>query len=121
MAEKKENKEKKEPKIKVGNVKKVMDGTILTNEKALEQMPFVFFLTILAVLYIANGYHAQRVYREILKTQSDVSDLRAESITVTSRLMYISKQSEVVKLVQQRGLGLIEAVEPPKKLEPGYE
>jgi hypothetical protein len=30
--------------------------------------------------------------------------------------MYMSKQSEVIKLVNKKGLELEEAVEPPKKL-----
>jgi cell division protein FtsL len=30
--------------------------------------------------------------------------------------MFISKQSEVAKMLEKKGLGLVETVEPPKKI-----
>ncbi|HOU74339.1 MAG TPA: FtsL-like putative cell division protein, partial [Tenuifilum sp.] len=44
-------------------------------------------------------------------------NLRAESITTAAQYMSISRQSEVVKLVEEKGLGLIESRVPPKKLK----
>lgn len=36
---------------------------------------------------------------------------------MASQLMYISKQSQVAKLVEEKGLGLEESVVPPKKIK----
>lgn len=93
-----------------------MDGSILTRDGVIDQLPYLLFLTLIAILYIGNRYHAEKVARESLKLQSEIKELRAEAITSASKLMNISKQSEVARLVEKYGLGLKEAVEPPKKL-----
>ncbi|MGD9994662.1 MAG: FtsL-like putative cell division protein [Salinivirgaceae bacterium] len=97
-------------------LKNVLDGSILTKDVVIEQLPYLLFLTFVAVLYIGNRYHSEKIVRETSKTQTELKELRAESITTASKLMYISKQSEVIKLVNKKGLELEEAVEPPKKL-----
>jgi len=104
---------KKETKIAVRNI---LDGSILTRDSFIDLLPYIFFLTFIAVLYIGNRYHAEKIVRETNKVQAVLKELRAESITSASRLMFISKQSEVAKLVKLKGLELKEAVKPPYKL-----
>lgn len=97
-------------------LRNVLDGSILTRDSVIEQLPYLLFLTLIAVFYIGNRYHAEKIVRESIQTQAELKELRAESITSASKLMFISKQSEVARLVRQQGLDLKEAVEPPKKL-----
>ena len=97
-------------------LKNVMDGSILTRDSVINQLPYILFLTLIAVLYIGNRYHAEKIVRKTIQIQAELKELRAESITSASKLMYISKQSEVARLVNKKGLGLKEAVEPPQKL-----
>ena len=92
------------------------DGSILTREGVLDQLPYLLFLTFIATFYIANRYRAERIVRETEKLQSEIKELRAESITSASKLMYVSKQSEVARLVNKHNLGLKEAVVPPQRL-----
>ncbi len=98
------------------SAKSLIDGSVLTRNGVVNQVPFIIFLTFLAILYIANRYHAERVVRETVKIQREVEELRFESITTASGLMYISKQSEVTRMVQEKKLGLEELVEPPSKI-----
>jgi hypothetical protein len=98
------------------SLKMMIDGSILTKDKFLDQLPFILFLTFLAILYISNRLSAEKMLRETSKLQTEVREMRAESITRASRLMYMSKQSEVAKMVKEKGLELEEAVRPPKKL-----
>jgi hypothetical protein len=97
-------------------VKEFLDGSILIREAMTRQLPFVLFLTVLAVLYIGNRYHAERMVRKITETELEVKNLRAEQITIASELMNISKPSEVAAIVDEKNLGLKPSVEPPKKL-----
>ncbi len=97
-------------------LKSILDGSILTKDGVIDQLPYFGFLTLIAVFYIANRYHAESIVRETIKLQAEIKELRAESITSASKLMYVSKQSEVLRLVNKQNLGLKEAVEPPKKL-----
>ena len=96
--------------------KEFLDGSILTREAMTRQLPFVLFLTVLAVLYIGNRYHAERMVRKITETELEVKNLRAEQITIAAELMNISKPSEVAAIVDAKNLGLKPSVEPPKKL-----
>lgn len=97
-------------------IRSVMDGSILTRDGVVDQLPYILFLTLIAVLYIGNRYHAEKIVRETNNIQKVLKELRAEAITSASKLMFISKQSEVARLVRANGLDLKEAVEPPQKL-----
>jgi DNA-binding transcriptional regulator GbsR (MarR family) len=77
-------------------------------------MPFIFFLTVLGIFYIANSYVSEKAIREIDKTSKDIKDLRSEYITVKSELMFKSRQSEVSKSVLP--LGIKHLIVPPKKI-----
>ena len=116
----KKHKEQTEKAETKNSFKNVIDGSILTRDSVINQLPYVLFLTFIAVLYIGNRYHAEKIVRESIQIQAELKELRAESITTASKLMFISKQSEVAKLVNEHGLGLKEAVEPPKKLVVNY-
>jgi len=101
---------------KVG-AKDFISGRILTHEMVSGQMHYIIFLVVLAIIYIANNYHYNNLLRTELKLRKEVKNLRAESITTAAQYMSISRQSEVVKLVEEKGLGLIESRVPPKKLK----
>jgi hypothetical protein len=108
-----------EPEIqnKKVRVKELIDGTFLVRENMIRQLPFLLFLTFLGVIYIGNRFHAEYMVRQIDKLKIEVVNLRAEQITITSELMNISRPSEVAALVESKGLGLKESLEPPKKLK----
>ena len=103
--------------IRRGSVWDVFDGTLLTRDKVTRQLPFVLFLTFLIILYIGNRYHSEKVIRETLMLQTELKELRARSIYIASELEFISRQSEIVKRVDNHSMGLKEAVNPPWKLE----
>ncbi len=106
-------KEKKEsPVIKI--LFEVLDGTFLTREKVMSLLPFMYFMTFIAVIYIANTYYSEKVFKEIRKIENELKELKSEHISITSELMFVSKQSKVANRVEQ--LGLKESVVPPKKI-----
>lgn len=98
------------------SLREFLDGTVLTRELILGQLPFVLFLMFLALVYIANRYHSESIIRQINRVQNEIKDLRSEHISVSSDLMYLSKQSEVSRLASEKGLGLSEATRPPVKI-----
>jgi hypothetical protein len=104
-------------KVTTGNLlKDLLSGSMVTDKIILRNLGYLFLLTFLGAIYIANRFHAERITRETAKLQSEVKDLRAESLATSADLMYASKQSEVYRLVKERGLGLEELREPPYKL-----
>ncbi|GAB7086372.1 FtsL-like putative cell division protein [Marinifilum fragile] len=107
---------KEQKEISSASVKDFIDGSILTKSAVVQQLPFVLFLVVLGIFYISNRYKSEKVYRDMVSLEKELKDLRFESITTASDLMYMSKQSEVLKRVQKEGLGLIESTEPPVKI-----
>ena len=93
----------------------VFSGTFLTSEKTLRHLPFISFLALAAIFYIANGYYADDKIREVNKLNNQLKELRSEYISTKSELMFTSKQSEVAKAVEP--MGLKEPVVPPVKIE----
>ncbi len=94
----------------------ILDGSFLTSRIFLRQLPFIFFLGLLALIYITVRNHSEKTLISYTLLHREVRELRAESISIASELMFISKQSEVYKAVTEKNLGLIEASEPPKKI-----
>jgi hypothetical protein len=102
--------------IRKGSVWDVFDGSLLTRDTVVRQLPFVLFITFLIILYIGNRYHAEKVIRETLQLQTELKELRARALSMASELEFISRQSEVARLVENRSMGLQEAVDPPVKI-----
>lgn len=101
-------------KEKAAGVKSILTGSFLSKDKVVEGLPFIFFLSFLAILYIANGYQAEKLIRKIYKTNNELKEMRSEYITTKSDLMYISKQSQLARATYD--LGLKELTSPPKKI-----
>ena len=99
-----------------GSFKDVLSGDVLSKDVVVQHLPFILFIAVLGIYYISNRYHSERVYREMVSLEKELKELRFEAITTASDLMYMSKQSEVVKRVRKEGLDLVESTEPPVKI-----
>jgi hypothetical protein len=114
MAGKKENTKKQ---TKPGSfIKELLSGTMIPENIILKNLGYVSLITLLAAIYIGNRFHAEKVTRETTRLIREVKDLRAESLSTSTDLMYVSKQSEVFRLVRENGLGLEELETPPFKI-----
>ncbi len=97
--------------------KTIIDGTILTNKSVIKHIPFILFLVLLALISIGNRNFSERIINDINKSRRDVREMRANSITIASELMIISKQTVIYEEVKKRKIDLNEATEPPIKIE----
>lgn len=113
MAEKSEKKKK----AKSGSfIKELLSGSMITEKIILKNLWYILLITLLASIYIGNRFHAEKITRETARLQREVRELRAESLSTSASLMFISRQSEVQRLVKERGLNLEELKTPPYKL-----
>ncbi len=97
-------------------MKEIIDGSVLTKDAIVKQLPLILFIILLTFLYIANRYHAEKLARDATRTQREIKALRSESISIASEYMYLTKQSELQNLVTKKKLGLTVSKEPPKKV-----
>ena len=106
MVTEKINKEKKAPKAEWKQV--------FNYNRIVRNVPFFLFLAVLAILYIYNGHHADKLVRKIALTEKNIKELEYEYKTVKSDLIYRSKASELIKAVEP--MGLKESKLPPMLL-----
>jgi hypothetical protein len=93
-----------------------INGNFLTNASVVKQVPFVFFLVFVAIVYISNTYYAEKIMRKTNTVTNEIKELRSEYITSKSDLMFISKQSEVARAAAEMNLGIKESIVAPKKI-----
>ena len=72
---------------------------------------FFLFLAVLAVVYIYNGHYADKLSRDLTRTDKELKELQYEYKTLKSEVMFRSKQSELAKAVEP--FGLRELMHPP--------
>jgi hypothetical protein len=112
-----ENIEDKKKTAKTGSfIKELLSGSMVSEKIILKNLGYVSFVTLLAAIYIGNRFHAEKITRESTRLQREVKDLRSEALSTSADLMYVSRQSEVFRLVKEKGLNLEEMKTPPFKL-----
>lgn len=92
----------------------IFSGNFLSKDNVIQQLPFILFLTVIGLGYIANGYYAEKSVREISHINTELKELKSEYITSKSELMFMSNQSEVAHA--SASIGLKESTTPPKKI-----
>ena len=101
-----EQTENKEPKIAKTDWKKVF-----SYNRIIRNIPFFLFLALLAILYIYNGHRADKLVRKIAATEKNIKELQYEFKTVKSDLIFRSKASELIRVVEP--MGIKESKKPP--------
>ncbi|MCX6247734.1 MAG: FtsL-like putative cell division protein [Bacteroidetes bacterium] len=124
MDEEQKNTTQDPPKEEIRPVKKagkmtrgihdVIGGDVLSKSAVLDNLPFLVFLAILALLYIGNTYYSEKTFKEIEKTKNELKELRYRSITAKARMLDVGKQTEIAKKVEQ--LGIKGTTTPPFKI-----
>jgi len=105
---------KKEPENENLFFKKLFTEGVISKEAATQVLPFLIFLSVLSMLYIANSHMAIKNIREIDQLNKEVKELSWEYKSLKADLMFKSKLKEVAKKVDT--LGIKELTEPPKKI-----
>ncbi len=119
-----ENKFKKQQQEKVGTgngrtgrfFAGLLDGSLVTGKSAPALLPFIFYLSGLALFLIFNAYYAEKKAREVNQLQTEMTALRINYVQTKSGYMYLTNRSEISRRLRNRGF--IEPNEPPR---PVYE
>ncbi len=102
------------PKLFSGNVKKLLDGSFLTQDKSLRQAPFFFYVAFIAFVYIAINYFSDKTLLNIEKTREEIKELKFEYVTVLAELNQFTQASNVLKILADEGMK--RPLEPPEKI-----
>jgi hypothetical protein len=89
-------------------------GSIFNAESATTAVPFLLFIALLGMIYIANLNLAEKNIRDIDKITKQVKELSWDYKTTKADLAFKSTLTEVAKRADT--LGLKTSVQPPQKL-----
>lgn len=103
--------------IKSSSIRDVLNGNILTKKFIQKQYGLLIMLAVLAFAYIDNRYYCETQMKRENQLRKELKELKYESLTISAELMQISRRSNVLKMVNEKGLNLIEATEPPIKID----
>lgn len=95
----------------------VLSGTILTEDFFVKNTRFMFVVFFIVVLYISNRYSCISKMAEIQSLERDLKDVKYESLTISTDLIGVSRQTQVQTLVDQNGLELQVAKEPAFRIK----
>jgi len=96
--------------------KDFLSGSILTQKSIKKHLWYILFAVLLSVIYISNKYKTESTLVDIIKLQKEVKELRDRSVSYASELMSLSRESEVIKIIKEKEVGLEELKEPPQKI-----
>ncbi len=115
MKNKTKKKSAKSPKRKSGfahGINSVLNGSFLVREYVITNLSFVFYLVAFMVAYIAFGYYSESNTKELVKTESELREIKAANLEMRSRLQQLKQRSRVAESIRE--LGLVESAGPPK-------
>lgn len=94
--------------------RKLFTEGVVSKESATDMLPYLVFLCVLGMIYIANSHMALKNIRDIDRLNREVKELSWEYKSLKSDLMFKSKMTEVENKVDTLGLKVL--TEPPKKI-----
>jgi hypothetical protein len=95
------------------SLKDLLGGKVLSKDTVLRQIPFILFVTGLILFYITNQYKGEKIMSQIMALEKEVKELRSEYSSTAFDRQQMSTQSEIIEMVNAKGLPLLEASKPP--------
>lgn len=99
---------------KISKHPKKKRGFLQYNKWLVKNIPFYFFISAIAIVYIANGHYADNTMRKINSTSKHLKEMEYEFKTVKQDVIFRSKESELAKAVEP--LGLKPLMAPPLRI-----
>jgi hypothetical protein len=115
--EKKQTSNDETEKPKSFSFRKLMSGDILMSKFFRGQLFLFLLLCVIAIFYIDNRFACEQQIVKINRLKEQLTNARYEALTTSSVLMQISRQSQVVVEVTNKGLDLQTSTEPAIKVE----
>lgn len=94
------------------NIQSVFNGEFLRSEWFRKQYKLIALICTLVFIYILAGYHSMQQQHRLSDLRKEVRDKKFEYLSLSTQLVTVTKQSEIVKELGQRGSKLKENKEP---------
>lgn len=98
-------------------IKDVLNGSILYHPIFAGQLNYLLFLALVGFIYITHHYDVEKKLEKAAALGKENQELRYHAISTSSELMFISKQSEVIRQIEEAGIDLEQMTTPPRTLK----
>jgi len=98
-------------------IKDLLNGAILSHPLFAGQLNYLLFLALIGFIYITHHYDVEKKLEKAATLSKENQELRYHAISTSSELMFISKQSEVIKQIEAAGIDLEQMTTPPRTLK----
>jgi len=82
----------------------ILRGEFIVDQNNQKYVPFLLFIVLLVLLNIRISFRAERLLKESISLEQEVTDLRLVYITTKSDLMSMYRRSVIEKIVADKGL-----------------
>jgi len=91
----------------------LLTGNILTKKFLRKQYGLIAMIALLTFIYIDNRYYCETQLADEIKLKKQLQDIKYESLTISAELMQLSRQSNVEKMIRDRGVDIEATTTPP--------
>ena len=94
----------------------ILGGGILKEDFIVKHTRMIVLVVLLIFSFIGNRYTCMQKLREIDRLQQQLRDVRFEALSISSELTGNNRQSQVELLIEEQGIELETAKNPPYEL-----
>ena len=102
---------------KTRKIQGFLNGELLRSEWVRRQYKLIALIVALVFIYILAGYHSMQQQRQLSDLREEVRDKKFEYLTLSTELVTVTRQSQVIKELEQRGSRLKENKTPAVKVK----
>lgn len=103
--------------LRSSSVRDILNGNILTKKFIRKQYLLIILLVVLSIGYIDNRYASEKQIATMVMLKKNIQDAKYESLTISAELMEISRQSNLLLLMESKGMQLKPGNTPPIVIE----
>ena len=94
----------------------ILGGGLLKEDFIVQHTRMIVLVVILLFFFIGNRYTCMQKLREIDRLQQQLRDVRFEALSISSELTGNGRQSQIELLIEEQGIELEVAKNPPYEL-----
>jgi hypothetical protein len=82
----------------------ILNGEFLTKSFVLNNLPYIFFILLLLIVFVAKGYYVKQLSDEIKINETELNQNAAEYIEAKTKLEEETKRYKLVEKLKDREL-----------------
>ena len=82
----------------------ILNGEFLTKSFVLNNLPYIFFILLLLIVFVAKGYYVKQLNDEIEINERELNQNAADFTVVKTKLEEETKRYKLVEKLQEREL-----------------